>query len=115
VGMLRLLTVVAFSPQISGDACPQEMHVDPERRANPAPLAANLDVLRLRGQQLIIPCSDRNGEFAIPISGTMNLELSDEETAACPEGTVSLSSSEREALIRELHATTRNSVAVTVI
>jgi hypothetical protein len=113
--MLRLLTVVAFSPQISGDACPREMHVDPERRANPAPLAANLDVLRLRGQQLIIPCSDRNGEFAIPISGTMNLELSDEETAACPEGTVSLSSSEREALIRELHATTRNSVAVTVI
>jgi hypothetical protein len=32
----------------------------------------------------------------------MNLDLTDEETAACREGTVSLSASEREAVIREL-------------
>jgi hypothetical protein len=38
----------------------------------------------------------------------MNPELSDEETAACPEGTVSLSPSEREALIRELHDIVEN-------
>jgi hypothetical protein len=33
----------------------------------------------------------------------MNLDLTDEQAAACPGGTVSLSPSEREALISELH------------
>ena len=54
--MLRLLTVVAFSPQISGDACRQEMHVDPERRANPAPLAANLDVRQSKPAEFLWYC-----------------------------------------------------------